>query len=106
MRREESAYRRNSAEAITRSSDSGSTTDRIPIHKVYKRHRFDGTYDKSTQVVTITSAPFNGEVFNTPTAAAVAVVTQVSPDRVYPETNGYLFWKLANGHPLNEIRTA
>jgi hypothetical protein len=76
----------------------------VPIHKVYKGHRVEGTFNVDTHEVRLSTAPWTNNSFPSPTAAAVAVVDHYSGDlRETPNTNGRLFWKLSNGKNLRSI---
>ena len=76
----------------------------VPIHKVYKGHRIEGTFNVDTHEVRLSTAPWTNNSFPSPTAAAVVVVDYYSGDlRETPNTNGRLFWKLSNGKNLRSI---
>jgi hypothetical protein len=76
----------------------------LPVFKVYKGNRVEGAFNPSTLELRITSGSWSGQVFASPTAAAIAVVERFSSDRVTPNTNGRKFWKLvASGRDLRSI---
>ena len=83
----------------------GTTSPWIDIHKVYKGHRIEGTFNRETLEVVITSGPLANRGFPSPTAAAVAVVLHFSGDvRESPNTNGRLFWKVTEtGRSLRSL---
>jgi len=76
----------------------------LPIFKIYRGRRYDGFYDPRNEAVTLVTGPFGGQVFRTPTAAAVAIVRHANPSRENAETNGFRFFKTADGVLLDSIR--
>ncbi|NPD04515.1 hypothetical protein HN031_07435 [Nocardioides sp. zg-1308] len=81
------------------------TVEWIPVYKVYKAHRIDGTFNPRNHEVRLSTEPWVNKTFSSPTAAAVAVVEHVSGDvRESPNTNGRKFWKVADtGKNLHSI---
>lgn len=77
---------------------------RISVHAVYRQVRVEGTYDPNTHTVTIESAPWHGEEFAKPSAAAIAVVARYNPER-NANTNGWRFWRVSDtGRLLDSLR--
>lgn len=78
--------------------------DWIPIFKVYKGNRIEGLFNPSTMAVKVTSDPWRGKVFTSPTAAAVDVVDHFPSDRRTSNTNGRKFWRLVStGNDLRSV---
>jgi hypothetical protein len=70
------------------------TWDWVPVHHVFKGQRVEGDFRPSSFELRIRSAPWNGRVFASPTAAAQDVVGRWSPDRATNNTNGRKFWRV------------
>lgn len=66
----------------------------VPVYAVYEGRRFEGAYLPATRRLTVTSKPFSGARFKSPSGAARAVVATVNPDREATQTNGWNFWRL------------
>jgi hypothetical protein len=81
------------------------TAEWLQIHKIYKGHRIEGTFNPSTHEVHLSTEPWANKYFSSPTAAAVAVVDYFSGDvRETPNTNGRIFWKVSKtGQNLRSI---
>jgi hypothetical protein len=76
----------------------------IPVHRTYKNERFEGEFNPQTMELRVTSAPWRGNVFSSPTAAAQAVVEHVPGDRQTNSTNGRKFWRVtATGQDLRSV---
>lgn len=75
----------------------------LPVHSVYKSQRVDGEFNPSTMELRILTAPWSGRVFNSPTAAAQAVVAHGPGNRQTNNTNGRRFWRLNSGE--GDLRT-
>lgn len=77
----------------------------IPVHKIYKGHRIEGTFNAATHELHLSTEPWANKYFASPTAAAVAVVEHFSGNvRETPNTNGRLFWKVTKtGRNLRSI---
>lgn len=89
----------NLSKSQTRSDDT------VAVHKVYERERIEGIYDPPSSTLTITSAPWSGEVFSKPSSAAIAVVQHFKPD-ANPNRNGWDFWRVTEtGAPLQSLRS-
>lgn len=72
------------------------------IYMTYKGRRFDGVYEPGFQTIDVTSEPWHGKRFQTPSGAAMAIIRRVNPDRSNAQTNGWKRWKLAaNGRTLH-----
>jgi hypothetical protein len=86
-------------------AESGPGSEWIPVFKVYKGHRLDGTFNRSTHEVRLSTEPWTNKTFPSPTAAAIAVVLHLSGDvRESPNTNGRKFWKVvATGKNLHSL---
>lgn len=68
--------------------------DWLPVYRVYKRQRFEGEFNPSTMELRVLSAPWSGQTFSSPTAAAQEVVAHVPGERKTNNTNGRKFWRL------------
>lgn len=76
----------------------------LPVFKVYKGHRVEGEFNPSTMELKVTTAPWSGRVFQSPTAAAIAVVEHFPSDRETSNTNGRKFWKVTStGRDLRSV---
>lgn len=76
----------------------------LAVYKTFKGQRVEGLFHPGTHEVRITTVPWAGKVFPSPTAAAIAVVEQYSTGRQTPSTNGRKFWKLvSDGRDLRSI---
>lgn len=64
----------------------------VHVHVVYQGHHVRGVFERSTKRLRITSGPLADRIYPSPSAAAIAVVESVNPDRARPETNGRTFW--------------
>jgi hypothetical protein len=69
----------------------------LPVFRKYKGRRFEGEFNPSTMELKITSEPWSGDTFASPTAAAQAVVAHVPGPRETNNTNGRKFWRLESG---------
>ncbi|GAA1979997.1 hypothetical protein GCM10009817_20840 [Terrabacter lapilli] len=75
----------------------------IHVYRVYKGQTFEAEFNPASLEVRITSAPWSGKVFPSPTAAAEAVVSQAPGQPETVNTNGRKFWKLRSGS--GDLRT-
>ncbi|MHA3838145.1 hypothetical protein ACXR8F_20705 [Terrabacter sp. AAH1] len=75
----------------------------IPVYRVFKGQTFEAEFNPASLEVRITSAPWSGKVFSSPTAAAEAVVSHVPGKRETVNTNGRKFWRLRSGD--GDLRT-
>jgi len=77
----------------------------VPIHKIYKGHRIEGSFNPATHELHLSTEPWANKYFSSPTAAAVAVVEHFSRDVLESSsTNGRLFWKVTKtGQNLRSI---
>lgn len=66
----------------------------VSVYGIYEGRRFDGAYLPATRRLTVTSEPFSGARFKSPSGAARAVVATVNPEREGTPTNGWIFWRL------------
>ncbi|MCZ2817922.1 hypothetical protein [Modestobacter sp. VKM Ac-2984] len=83
--------------ASTAGKEPKMPSDPIKVFAEYKGHHVDGTFDLGSLTLRVTTGPLSGRTFESPTAAAVAVVKNFTPERVNPETNGRKFWRLCDG---------
>jgi predicted ATPase len=78
----------------------------VAIHVEYQKQRVEGTFDPQTEQVVVLSEPFNGQVFRSPSGAAVEVVRRLNP-AVHPNRNGWGFWTVTEtGELLQSLRHA
>lgn len=67
----------------------------LPVHKSYLSHPVEGEFNPTTMEVRVSTAPWSGRVFPSPTAAARSVVEHFGGDnRQTTNTNGRKFWRL------------
>jgi hypothetical protein len=92
---DEPSFSRQGAETGTDAKSGAS--DWLAVYRIYKKQRFDAEFNPSTMEVRITSAPWSGRVFDSPTAAAQSVLDHVPSDRRTNNTNGRRFWRLVSG---------
>ena len=70
----------------------------LPVYKTYRAQRVEGEFNPNTMELRVITAPWSGKVFNSPTAAARAVVEKLgSGERQTSNTNGRKFWRLSGG---------
>ncbi|MEU0104244.1 hypothetical protein ABZ313_02605 [Streptomyces sp. NPDC006251] len=82
--------------------DEGS--DGVRVHAVYRGERIQGLFHTATRSLTVTRGPLAGQSFLSPSAAAMAVIQDLNPDRS-PNTNGWLFWRVtSSGAELKSLR--
>jgi hypothetical protein len=76
----------------------------VPIHADYAGHRTHGVFHPGPGRIEITTGDLAGQSYQTPSAAARAVVGLYKPG-VSPHRNGWAFWSVsADGNPLQTIR--
>lgn len=95
-----------SAQAVPSPSATAAppVTGWLTVSKVYKGNRVDGEFNPSSMELRVTTAPWSGRVFASPTAAAIAVVEHFPSDRETSNTNGRKFWKLtSDGRDLRSV---
>lgn len=67
----------------------------LPVHKTYLSHLVEGDFNPTTMEVRVSTAPWSGRIFPSPTAAARSVVEHFGGDgRLTSNTNGRRFWRL------------
>ncbi|MEV7063698.1 hypothetical protein AB0N97_12975 [Streptomyces collinus] len=83
-------------------SDEGQ--DGVRVHAVYRGERIQGLFHPDTRALTVTRGPRAGQSFSSPSAAAMAVIRELNPDRS-PNSNGWLFWRVtSSGDELKSLR--
>jgi hypothetical protein len=76
----------------------------VAIHMMYLKARTEAVFEATSHRVRITSGPLAGQWFGTPSAAAVAVVTEANPTKS-PSRNGWETWRIsATGAKLQSLR--
>ncbi|MCL4686155.1 hypothetical protein KJ059_15565 [Myxococcota bacterium] len=65
----------------------------VQVFTGYQRQEVEAEFEPSSGRIRITSGNLEGELFDTPSAAAMAVIRDLKPDRMSPHTNGWRFWK-------------
>lgn len=76
----------------------------VAVYATYQGQRIEGEFDPATAGLTVTSAPFAGKWFGSPSGAAKAVVAAIKPG-VTPNRSGYDFWFVTStGKTLASIR--
>lgn len=73
--------------------EAGSDPGWVPVFTGYQRQEIAAEFEPSSGRIRIASGNLEGDVFDTPSAAAMAVIRDLKPDRVSPHTNGWRFWK-------------
>ena len=64
----------------------------------------EAQYDPRSSSLKVTAGPAAGRRFKSPSAAAIAVVSELNP-HVHPNRNGWSFWTItATGKRLQSIR--
>jgi hypothetical protein len=90
-------------ESVKESEDSSPAT-LIPVHARYLGKHVEATFESLTGRVKITSGPLGGMTFASPSAAAIAVVESINPQREFSNTNGRTFWTVtATGRSLRSL---
>lgn len=100
------------SEVVRRLVESWSTADTtheeadgVQVHAVYRGERIEGVFAPATRTLTVTRGPQAGQSYSSPSAAAMAVVQSLNPERS-PNTNGWLFWRVtSNGAELKSLRS-
>ncbi|MFE1249776.1 hypothetical protein [Streptomyces sp. NPDC058735] len=78
--------------------------DGVRVHAVYRGERIQALFHPDTRTLTVTQGPQAGQSFSSPSAAAMAVIQELNPDRS-PNTNGWLFWRVtSSGDELKSLR--
>lgn len=76
----------------------------VPVFTRYQRRDITGELDPSTGRVRVTAGALDGKTFDTPSAAAMAVIRLLNPERSSPHTNGWRFWKdTASRRPIGDL---
>jgi len=76
----------------------------IPVFTGYQRQDVAAEFELSSGRIRIASGNLKGKVFDTPSAAAMAVIQDLKPDRRSPHTNGWRFWKdLRTRRPIGDV---
>ncbi|MEU4397849.1 hypothetical protein [Micromonospora orduensis] len=76
----------------------------VPVHVIYRGERIAGVFERSSGRLRVTSGDLAGQVFPSPSAAAIGVVERLNPERRNPQTNGRLFWIVdSTQQPLRSI---
>lgn len=95
---------------LSRIRKSGGTD---AVYAVYMKRRFEGILTPATGRLIITSAPWDGKAFPSPSAAGGAVIAHVNPERIReeqgrtiaPACNGWDFWQVTEtGEPIQSVR--
>jgi hypothetical protein len=85
------------AESVERPSSSKPEVAEVsagrPIFVVYKKQRVEAEFDVATAAIRIKTGDLAGQEFESPSAAAIGVVSAINPSRQRPETNGWRFWR-------------
>jgi negative regulator of replication initiation len=88
----------------TEAEAASAKSQEVAVHAIYAGVRTDGTYDRASQSLTITTGPLAGKTFSKPSGAAVALVAALRPG-VHPNRNGWSFWvESSSGKRLQAIR--
>lgn len=79
--------------------------DGVRVYVRYRGERVEGRFDPVKKRLTLTSGPLAGKSFNSPSAAAVAVVSALNQNRECPNTDGWRFWRIADtNEPIDVLR--
>lgn len=80
--------------------------DEVAVYAEYRGRRFEGRFVPATSRLAVTTGELAGQVYDSPSAAAGAVVALVNPARD-ARTNGWRFWHVAStGDHLDALRAA
>ncbi|MFM9613227.1 hypothetical protein ACSCBZ_36175 [Streptomyces niveiscabiei] len=91
-------------ESWSSSQEVDSPPPEVRVHAAYRGVRVSGLFDPATRALTITEGPGSGTVHASPSAAAMAVIRDVNPDR-NPSVNGWSFWHVTrSGEELKSLR--
>jgi hypothetical protein len=98
------------SEVVKRLVDSWSTAEEggngegVPVHAVYRSQRIRGVFDPAARTLTVTTGRHAGTSYPSPSAAAMAVIQSLNPDRS-PNANGWTFWRVTHsGEELKSMR--
>ncbi len=81
------------------------TNEEVRVYVRYHGERVEGRFDPVKKRLTLTSGPLAGKSFNSPSAAAVAVVSALNQNRERPNTDGWRFWRIADtNEPIDMLR--
>ncbi|MFF9677315.1 hypothetical protein ACF1GS_37440 [Streptomyces eurythermus] len=96
---------RRLVELWSTTEEADSESDAVRVYAVYRSERVEGLFDPATRTLTVTDGPGAGQVFPSPSAAAMAVIQTINPDRSTPNANGWSFWRLTrSGEELKSLR--
>ncbi|MFI6434142.1 hypothetical protein [Streptomyces sp. NPDC050759] len=96
---------RRLVESLSTPEESGDGPQDVRVHAVYRGARVTGLFDPATRTLAVTEGPAAGEVYSSPSAAAMAVIQVVNPDRTSPHANGWSFWRVTrSGEELKSLR--
>ncbi|TLS47319.1 hypothetical protein FE633_04620 [Streptomyces montanus] len=78
----------------------------VPVHAVYRGTRVTGLFDPATRSLKVTDGPgAAGQTYPSPSAAAMAVIHAVNPERTSPHANGWSFWRVTrSGEEIKSLR--
>jgi hypothetical protein len=84
--------------------ESGGPQEGVAVHAIYRSQRVEGVFDPAARTLTVTSGPHAGTSYPSPSAAAMAVIQALNPDRS-PNANGWTFWRVTrSGEELKSLR--
>lgn len=84
------------------------------MYLAYLGHRVEGTLAPKAGRLTVTSPPWNGKTFGSPSGAASAVILHFNPDRAVfrngtwhgPASKGWREWRLvSDGEFIDTVRS-
>ncbi|MFG2935043.1 hypothetical protein [Streptomyces sp. NPDC048282] len=98
---------RQLVESWSTEKEEGGEDDDGRVYAVYRSERVEGLFNPATRTLAVTAGPCAGQVFPSPSAAAMAVIQAVNPGRTTPNANGWSFWRVTRtGEELKSLRRA
>ncbi|MFF6779180.1 hypothetical protein ACFY8W_37290 [Streptomyces sp. NPDC012637] len=91
-------------ESWSSAEEADTEPEEVRVHAVYRGERVSGLFDPATRALTVTAGPGAGKTHSSPSAAAMAVIHAINPDR-NPSVNGWSFWRVTRtGEELKSLR--
>ncbi|MEU1516882.1 hypothetical protein ABZ490_32850 [Streptomyces sp. NPDC005811] len=92
-------------ESWSTEEEAAGEADGVRVYAVYRSERVEGLFDPATRTLAVATGPLSGRAFPSPSAAAMAVIQALNPDRTTPNANGWSFWHVTRtGEELKSLR--